>query len=149
MVTFEQYSRKNNVKIMDMPVSKPEGETEEDLISEVSSLFQKQNIDIDRTKIMAIHRIPGKTGHIKPVLIKFTNNNEKTKVMTNRSAFKAMGRRLVDDVTMCNAKLIARLTEHNQIVQAWYYNGSVYGKTVTSQRHKFDIYDNIDDVLEL
>ena len=145
----EQYSRKNNVKIMDMPVSKPEGETEEDLISEVSSLFKKQSIDIDRTKIMAIHRIPGKTGHVKPVLIKFTNNNEKTKVMTNRSAFKAMGRRLVDDVTMCNAKLIARLTEHNQIVQAWYYNGSVYGKTVTSQRQKFDIYDNIDDVLQL
>ena len=145
----EQYSRKNNVKIMDIPVSKPEGETEDDLIFEVSSLLKKENIDIDRSKIVAIHRIPGKTGHVKPVLIKFSNNNEKTKVMTHRSAFKAMGRRLVDDVTKCNAQLITRLTEHNQIVQAWYYNGSVYGKTVNDKRHKFDIYDSIDDVLEL
>ena len=133
---------------MDVPLIKTVGETEDDLIAEVSSLMKKENIDINPSKIMAIHRIPGKVGHENPILIKFMNNTEKTKVMTHRSAFKAMGRRLVDDVTKCNAELITRLTKHSQITQAWYYNGSVYGRTTTDHRHEFDIYDNIDEVIE-
>ena len=129
----EQYSRKNNVKIMDVPVKKTDGESEEDLITEVSSILKLENIDLDKSKIVAIHRIPGKVGHERPILIKLLNNNEKTKIMTHRSAFKAMGHRLVDDVTKCNAELIGKLMEDSEIVQAWHYNGSVYGKTATSQ----------------
>lgn len=143
----EQYSRKNNLKIMDMPMTKLDGESEVDLISEVSTLMNKDGVEIDPSKIVAIHRIPGKVGHEKPILIKLSNNNEKTKIMTHRSAFKAMGRRLVDDVTKCNAELITRLTKHSKITQAWYYNGSVYGRTTTNQRHKFDLYDDIDEVI--
>ena len=132
---------------MDVPVTNPAGETESDLISEVGLLMKKENIDIDPSKIVAIHRIPGKAGHEKPILIKLSNNNEKTKIMTHRSAFKAMGRRLVDDVTKSNAELIGRLTKHSQIDQAWYYNGSVYGRTTNNQRHKFDLYDDIQEVI--
>ena len=131
---------------MDMPRTKP-NETEADLISEVSSLFDKEGITVDPSKIVAIHRIPGKTGHAKPILIKLMNNNEKSKVMTHRTAFKTMGRRLVDDVTKLNAQLITRLSEHKKIQQAWYFNGSVFGKTTDDVRHKFDLHDNIDAVI--
>ena len=143
----EQYSRKNNIKVMDMPMTKP-NETEADLISEVSSLFNKEGITVDPSKVIAIHRIPGKTGHAKPILIKFMNNNEKSKIMTHRTAFKTMGRRLVDDVTKLNAQLITRLSEHPKIQQAWYFNGSVFGKTTDDIRHKFDLHDNIDAVIK-
>ena len=99
------FSKKNKFKVMDVPMTKPDGETESELISDLSLLMKKENIDIDPSKIVAIHRIPGKAGHEKPILIKLSNNNEKTKIMTHRSAFKAMGRRLVDDVTKSNAEL--------------------------------------------
>ena len=68
--------------------------------------------------------------------------------MTHRKAFKNMGRRLVDDVTKLNAQLITRLTEHPQIQQAWFCNGSIFGKTADDTRHKFDLYDNVDEVLK-
>lgn len=141
----EQYSRKNNVKIMD--VAEKANETEQDLINTVTNMCKKKDITINPQKIMAIHRIPGKDGHTKPILVKFLNNTEKKNVMVHRSDFKKMGNRLVDDVTRLNAQLIERLTKHDKIQQAWYFNGSVFGKTNDNRRHKFDLFDNIRDVI--
>ena len=67
--------------------------------------------------------------------------------MKLRKEFKANGTRLVDDVTKLNAQLITRLLEHPEITQAWYFNGSVYGKSVAEKRFKFDLFDDIDSVL--
>ena len=67
--------------------------------------------------------------------------------MVHRRDFKNMGNRLVDDVTRLNAQLMERLGKHDQIQQAWYFNGSVYGKTNDNRRLKFDLFDNIRDVI--
>ena len=67
--------------------------------------------------------------------------------MINRSAFKALGNRFVDYVTGLNAELIIHLVEHPANTQAWYFNGSVYGKTSNDKRYKFDIDDKVDDVI--
>ena len=70
----EQYSRKNNVKILNIP----EGtyETERTLTEVVTTaLLAKGNVDLDPQDIIAIHRIPGKTGVPKPVLLKLKNNS--------------------------------------------------------------------------
>ena len=56
---------------------------------------------------------------------------------------KSAGHRLVDDVTKLNSLLIHRLLEHSSIEQAWYYNGAVYGQTLTGRKLKFDIHDDI------
>ena len=69
----EQYSRKNNIKILNIP----EGtyETERTLTEVVTTaLLAKGNVDLDPQDIIAIHRIPGKTGLPKPVLLKLKNN---------------------------------------------------------------------------
>ena len=142
----EQYSRKNNVKIMDL-AEKP-SESENDLITEVSKLLKKKEVTLDPSKILAIHRIPGKEGHAKPVLIKFTNNTEKKKVMIHRTAFKTMGHRIADDVTKLNAGLIKSLSDHPTITQAWYFNGYVYGRASTDRRYRFDLFDIVEDVLK-
>lgn len=44
-------------------------------------------------------------------------------------------------------KLISKLNDHAFIEAAWYVNGSVYGKTKSGKRLKFDIYDEIDPVI--
>ena len=65
----EQYSRKNNVKILNIPETTHE--TEQTLTEViVTELLSKGNVDLDPQDIVAIHRIPGKTGAPKPVLMK-------------------------------------------------------------------------------
>ena len=143
----EQYSRKNNVKILNIPESTYESEQ---TLTEVviTALLAKGNVDLDPQDIVAIHRIPGKTGVPKPVLLKLKNNSVKTRIMKQRKAMKDAGQRLVDDVTKLNTGLIGRLMKHSRIESAWYFNGAVYGKTTGGQRHKFEVYCDINSVID-
>ena len=78
----EQYSRKNNLKIMD--IREEAGEDESTLLSKVSDLLSHQDVTLTPQEVIAIHRIPGKPGSPKPVLIKVTNTSTKTKIMKKR-----------------------------------------------------------------
>lgn len=145
--TNEQYSRKNNVKIMG--IVETEDETEESLTQKVIDILDKKaKVKVEERKIMALHRIPGKSGMPKPVLVKLTNNSEKTKIMKKRQEMKRAGYKLVDDVTKMNTQLINSLLLHEKIDSAWYFNGSVFGKTTAGKRHKFDICTEVDEVIE-
>lgn len=125
-----------------------QNETEQTLTETVCSLLlSKGNVDLAPSDIMAIHRIPGRPRCIKPVLIKLKNNSVKVKVMQQRSLMKAAGYRLVDDVTKLNTGLISRLLLHQEISAAWYFNGSVYGRTTTGIKHKFEVYSSIDETI--
>lgn len=142
----EQYSRKNNVKIMG--VEEEGDETEERLIKKLNHILEaKTRIKLDEGKIIAIHRIPGKSGMPKPILVKLMNNNEKTKIMRKRREMKQAGYRLVDDVTKQNTMLINRLSLHKDIDSAWYFNGNVFAKSTAGKRFRFDIYSVIEDVI--
>ena len=142
----EQYSRKNNVKIMGM--AEPPDETVESLTNKVcETLYEKAGLHVDARCIVALHRIPGKAGYPKPVLMKMINNNEKTMIMRKRKEMKAAGYRLADDVTKLNTELINKVALHENIHSAWFFNGSVFGKTTEGKRHKFDIYSDIGKVI--
>ena len=67
--------------------------------------------------------------------------------MKNQAAMKAAGHRLVDDVTKLNTALISKMNDHASIESAWYFNGSVYGKTESGKRLRFDIHDDFATVI--
>ena len=67
----EQYSRKNNIKFMNVP--EVPDETEEKLTTKICELVESHGVTVDTSKIQAIHRIPGKAGHQKPILVKLTS----------------------------------------------------------------------------
>ena len=117
------------------------------MLRSVCALLDQQNVTLSAQQVVAFHRIPGKPGNIKPVLMKVANNNIKMLIMKNWKAMKLGGHRLVDDVTRLNTALISRLNEHPNIDSSWYFNGSVYGKTKAGRRIKFDLHDDIDSVL--
>ncbi|KAH3851343.1 hypothetical protein DPMN_093823 [Dreissena polymorpha] len=142
----EQYSRKNNVKIMDVKIDGDE--SSETLITNVPNPFNNQGVILEKQDIMAIHRIPGRKGSTKPVLFKLMNNSVKSNLMKKRKTMKEAGNRIADDVTKLNSGLISQLTLHHNIDSAWFFSGSVYGQTTRQERVKFDIYDNIDNVIE-
>ncbi|WAQ95622.1 hypothetical protein MAR_028312 [Mya arenaria] len=64
----EQYSRKNNIKIMD--IKEDGNETEALLSTKVIDILGDQGIKLESHQFVAIHRIPGGRGHAKPVLMK-------------------------------------------------------------------------------
>ena len=83
-----------------MGVEELENETEQSLTQQVITIVAtKTKVKLDEHKITALHRIPGKTGMPKPVLIKLKNNSVKTQIMKKRQEMKRAGYRLVDDVT--------------------------------------------------
>lgn len=142
----EQYSRKNNVKVMG--IQETENESEQNLMKEVISLVRGvANVNIEPYEIMAIHRIPSKN-EPKPVLMKLRNNSVKTRLMKQRRIMKQQGHKLVDDVTKLNTGLISRLQLHEKIDSAWFFNGAIYGKTTEGRRHKFDLFNDINKVID-
>ena len=60
---------------------------------------------------------------------------------------KTAGFRLVDDVTKQNTELINKVALHENIDFAWFFNGSVFGKTTEGKRHQFDIYNDIGTII--
>ena len=106
-------------------------------------LVKEIGVKVDDADIVAVHRIPGKAGESKPILVKLKNNITKSNAMRNRSTIKqnSNGRH---ELTKLNALLLKRLNEHPDIDNAWYFNGSVYGEKDGS-RMKFDLFDEIED----
>ena len=141
----EQFSRKNNIKIMN--VEEEPSENEEKLTEKVCSVLSKQGVDLQKEEIIAIHRLPRRNQSRKPVIIKTINNNVKTRVMRKRREMRTAGYRIADDVTKLNTGLISRLSDNENIDSAWYFNGSVFGRTKGGKRLKFELFDDINQVI--
>lgn len=142
----EQYSRKHNFKIMGL--TENDNENTWKLVQDF--LKTNINVEIDDREIIAAHRIPGKRGKPRPIIVKLLNTNSKSKVMRKRSEIRKRGQgiKLVDDVTRPNSELITTLINHDDIASAWYryFNGSVFWKLKSNERRvKFDIFDEIDE----
>jgi hypothetical protein len=103
------------------------------LTEKVQNLLQKENDELRKEDIMAIHRLPTKPGHIRPVIIKTVNNAVKTSVMRKRKSMRYAGHGIAKDVTIMNSGL------HREIRSAWFFNGSVFAETLTGERIKFDV----------
>jgi hypothetical protein len=63
----EQYSRKKNVKIYNMP----ENRGEKLPVSLINQLKEKLDINIDRSDIVAMHRIPGRPAAPRPIFLSY------------------------------------------------------------------------------
>ena len=141
----EQYSRKNNIKIFDLPE-----EQGEDLFKVVSGVLrEKGGVTIQEKDIVAVHRIEHANKQItKPVLIKFRSTQAKIDVFKARKQLKQnKSVRISDDVTRANVMLMNRLKSHPRIENAWYFNGRVYGQSTGGKKYKFYPFEDISDVL--
>ncbi|CAG2219107.1 unnamed protein product [Mytilus edulis] len=104
----------------------------------------KLDVKIDPSEIVAAHRIPGKPGKPRPILVKFLRMESKIALLRNRKLInEKLEVRISDDVTRLNQGLLNRLYLHEDVTSAWYFNGHIYGTDNNGERHRFDIYDNI------
>ena len=83
----------------------------------------KLNVKVDSVEIQAIHRIPGKIGESRPVIVKLVNSEVKYRIMrAKKNLPKKQTERMVDDATKHNMGLITRLRNCKELESAWYFN---------------------------
>ncbi|VDI09353.1 Hypothetical predicted protein [Mytilus galloprovincialis] len=129
----EQYSRKKNVKIYHLP----ENRNEDLPHSLLNELKNQVKLDINPSEVVAMHRIPGKEGNPRPVLIKFLRMDTKISLLRKKKAInEALKVRIGDDITKLNQGLLNRLYQHDNVISSWYYNGHVYGSDEEGTRHR-------------
>jgi hypothetical protein len=140
----EQYSRKKNVKIYNMP----ENRDEKLPVTLINQLKEKLNLNIDCSDIVAMHRIPGRPAAPRPILIKFLRMESKIALLRRKKNIsEVFNVKIGDDITKQNQGLLTRLYLHEKITSAWFFNGHVFGTDEKGARHMFDIYGNINEKL--
>lgn len=76
----EQYSRKKSIKIHHL-----EERRGEQLIPKlITTLKDKVGIELNKTDIVAMHRIPGKDGFPRPVIVKFLRMENEMAILKKR-----------------------------------------------------------------
>ncbi|KAK9711956.1 hypothetical protein QE152_g25161 [Popillia japonica] len=102
---LEQYSRRNNIRIIGIKEQK-----DEKLESELVSLFKdKLNINIVQRDMDCFHRVgnvDSKTKASRPVIIKFATYNIKDEVLKNRKKLRGSNIFISEDLTSARYKLL-------------------------------------------
>ena len=133
----QQYSQKCNIKITGW-----KEKAGEDLRKDFCEIL-REKVDVNPNEILAIHRIPGKNGETRPVIVRMVSTESKTKIIRHRKDLRPQ-LNMMDHITSLNAKLIHQLKEHRQVQSAWYYNSKVFAQDKNDRRHTFDIFDDLD-----
>ncbi|CAC5399162.1 unnamed protein product [Mytilus coruscus] len=134
----EQYSRKNNIKIINFP-----RKDKQDLRKDFMETVKKElNVQLEDRDVVAIHRIPSQKAGPYPVIVKLFSSDVKRQIMRYRKELTSKIR-FVDDFTQRNMSLIERLRKTDEFESVWYYNCGIYGRTLTGLQLKFGLYDDI------
>ncbi|CAC5373871.1 unnamed protein product [Mytilus coruscus] len=76
----EQYSRKHNIRMLNFPEKRGEN-LKKAFVELVNSDL---NVNIEPSDVLGIHRIPGKEGYQKPVIVKVRNTDTKIRIMRQK-----------------------------------------------------------------
>ena len=134
----EQYSRRNNLRVANIP--EKEGEDTDKI---VLSIARALNADISPSDIDRSHRVgkPKRDKH-REILVKFATYRARERIYTMRSALKGSrfdGVFLYEDLTRVRSKLLydARVkVKGNFLRAAWSADGRLFIKDVNEKIHK-------------
>ena len=141
----EQYSRKNNLRILGLEEHAGEN-LEETLVN-----FAKEHLheEIKAEEIEIIHRIgqptstDGKRGNSasdqrsnkpRPVIIKFLSNKTKMRLLHKRRELKGKKMVIQEDMAPDIAKRLKKLKEKRSVESAWFSNGKIKFKLKDDSR---------------
>lgn len=125
-VQNEQYSRKHNVRIFGVSED-PEEHLEEKVITLIKD---KLDVEVEPEEIDVIHRVGKKersTRNMKPraVIVKFSSNKAKMKVLMKRKHLKGRGITIAEDMAPDLAKRLKELNNKTSVERAWLVNGKI------------------------
>ena len=139
----EQYSRRNNIKILYVEEKKDGFETtaecEQKVIRILHDKLQLRNIKPE--EIEATHRVgEKKEGQTRPIIVKFLSRKTKTEVIYNRRKLKNISPKLVivEDLTKRVYTLYRQAADHPGTVRCWTTEGRIFAKDMDSKIHRID-----------
>lgn len=123
---LEQYSRRNNVRILGIPESK-----NEDLADKVKDVFENlMNLKINWHDVDHVHRVGKQEGdRNRAVVVKFLRYDDKNLVFKSKKLLKNSGVAILEDLTQVRLNLMKRLLENFNKRNVWTSNGRICVKT--------------------
>ena len=132
-INNEQYSRRNNIRIMGLPEAKGEN-----CLTEVYSWIRKTlHADIKDTDIQAAHRLKGQAP--RPTIVSFVSRQVREKVISNRRVLKGSGMVVVDDLCREIYQVFNRAKANPRVKQCWTWRGKVWAEVDISKIGKVPI----------
>jgi FtsZ-binding cell division protein ZapB len=118
----EQYSRKDNVRIVRLN-EKPQENTRE----AVCLMYRTElEVIVKPEDIGACHRLPSNNkDQPRPIIVRFRDRFTKENVMRARRKLKGKGITISDDITKENLKLMNRARNSGVFESVWFFNGKV------------------------
>lgn len=145
---LEQYSRKNNVRIVGLPESSTEYENTPDKV--LSFIYDTMKIDINKYDIGNAHRLGRKMRDTtRVVIVQFSTNLMKQQIMRNRKCLKDIPENIYvnDDLTKTRALLFKETrgcVRNKKLSTTWTRDGIVYAKLhETSQPKRIDSLEDL------
>ncbi|KAL8598769.1 hypothetical protein ACOMHN_033332 [Nucella lapillus] len=137
---LEQYTRKDNIKIINLQGDKPRetsDETEKRVVDFLHSQLGLTTITSDHISIA--HRVgPYRQSQNRPIIVKFISRNTKVLVMKNKRNLKGQKIYINEDLTKLNAQRLAELKKHIGVLSAWSFEGSLYCKLINLEKIKIE-----------
>ncbi|KAL8620531.1 hypothetical protein ACOMHN_066954 [Nucella lapillus] len=137
---LEQYTRKDNIKIINLQGDKPKetsDETEKRVVDFLHSQLGLTTITSDHISIA--HRVgPYRQSQNRPIIVKFISRKTKVSVMKNKRNLKGQKIYINEDLTKLNAQRLAELKKHIGVLSAWSFEGSLYCKLINLEKIKIE-----------
>ncbi|KAL8608721.1 hypothetical protein ACOMHN_067673 [Nucella lapillus] len=137
---LEQYTRKDNIKIINLQGDKPRetsDETEKRVVDFLHSQLGLTTITSDHISIA--HRVgPYRQSQNRPIIVKFISRKTKVSVMKNKRNLKGQKIYINEDLTKLNAQRLAELKKHIGVLSAWSFEGSLYCKLINLEKIKIE-----------
>ncbi|KAL8615850.1 hypothetical protein ACOMHN_058917 [Nucella lapillus] len=137
---LEQYTRKDNIKIINLQGDKPRetsDETEKRVVDFLHSQLGLTTITSDHISIA--HRMgPYIQSQNRPIIVKFISRKAKVSVMKNKRNLKGQKIYINEDLTKLNAQRLAELKKHIGVLSAWSFEGSLYCKLINLEKIKIE-----------
>ena len=121
-VQNEQYSRRDNIRILGFPEEKGENCATKTF----SWIREKLHSDIKPEDIAVAHRVQG--GSPRGMIVRFNSRAVKDKVIMNRKTLKSSGMVVIEDLCRDMFGVLNRARNDTRVANAWSWNGKIFAK---------------------
>ena len=149
----EQYSRRNNVRLTEIPGDRKDEQSLETTHKVVEILNETLNLNLTPQAIDIAHRLgPYKYGRNRRVIVKFVHRQITHLVLSRKKLFRGRGMSVFEDLTQLNNKILASTRKKlpGEVDQSWSTNGNIFikwksnGKIEKLEFKKFQYWLDLD-----
>lgn len=120
----EQYTRRNNIRVYGVPEAKKENTSE----LFVDLCREKLKINITNNDLDCCHRLAGKEGASKPIIVRFVRRDIRNKIYNEKRKLKGTKIVITEDLTRVRVQRVKNLSRYLSSKNVFTMNGIIYAK---------------------